>query len=68
MKLRTKFAKSVCMTILYIAVVSAVYVGLYKLTGEDITSDSYFIMLASSAILLHFMEKEEQEERNRNDL
>ena len=57
--LKIRFAKAVCLSALYIFLVFAVYVGTTKLCGQDLRADGSCVVLASSAILLHFMEKED---------
>lgn len=57
--LKIRFAKAVCLSALYIFLVFAVYVGMTKLCGQDLRADGFCVVLASSAILLHFMEKED---------
>ena len=62
MKFNIHYAKAVCLSILYIAIVFAVFIGVTKLFGQDISIDGLCMVLAMSAILLHFMEKEDEEE------
>lgn len=57
-----KYAKSVCLTIVYVAIVSIVFFGVGKLSGNDITIEEYTLMMAYSAILLHFMHEENKED------
>lgn len=57
-----KYAKSVCLTIVYVAIVSIVFFGVGKLSGNDITMEGYTLMIAYSAILLHFMHEEDKED------
>lgn len=57
-----KYAKSVCLTIAYVAIVSIVFFGVGKLSGNDITMEGYTLMIAYSAILLHFMHEENKED------
>ena len=59
--LKIRFAKAVCLSALYIFLIFAVYVGMTKLCGQDLRADGFCVVLASSAILLHFMEKEDDE-------
>ena len=61
--LKIRYAKAVCLSALYISLVLAVYVGLTKLCGQDLRADGFCMVLASSAILLHFMEKEDNESK-----
>ena len=61
--LKIKYAKAVCLSALYIFLVFVVYVGLTKLCGQDLRADGFCMVLASSAILLHFMEKEDNESK-----
>lgn len=56
-----KYAKSVCLTIVYVAIASIVFFGVGKLSGNDITMEGYTLMMAYSAILLHFMHEEDKE-------
>lgn len=57
-----KYAKSVCLTIVYVAIVSIVFFGVCKLSGSDITIEGYTLTMAFSAILLHFMHEEDKED------
>ena len=57
-----KYAKSVCLSILYIAIVSMVFYGVCKLLRSEITLDGYTLTLVFSSILLHFMHEEDKEE------
>ena len=59
--LKIKYAKAVCLSAFYTFVVFAVYIGITKLLGQDLRADGFCIVLASSAILIHFMEKEDSE-------
>lgn len=59
--LKIRFAKAVCLSALYIFLIFAVYAGMTKLCGQDLRADGFCVVLASSAILLHFMEKEDDE-------
>lgn len=59
-----KYAKSVCLTIVYAAIVSIVFFGICKLSGNDITIEGYTLMMAYSAILLHFMHEENKEDED----
>lgn len=61
--LKIRYAKAVCLSALYISLVLAIYVGLTKLCGQDLRADGFCAVLASSAILLHFMEKEDNESK-----
>ena len=63
--LKIRYAKAVCLSTLYIFLVLAVYVGLTKLCGQDLRTDGFCVVLASSAILLHFMEKEDNESKEK---
>ena len=58
-----RYAKAVCLSVLYIALVFAVCVGITKLCGRDLTADGLCMTFAFSAILLHFMEKENNESK-----
>lgn len=57
-----KYAKSVCLAIVYVAIVSIVFFGICKLSGADITIEGYTLTMAFSAILLHFMHEEDKED------
>ena len=57
-----KYAKSVCLSMLYIALVSMVFCGVCKLFRNDITLDGYTLTLVLSSIPLHFMHEEDKEE------
>ena len=59
--LKIKYAKAVCLSIAFILIVIGVFVGVRKLFGLDIDIDALTLTVASSAILLHFIDKEEQE-------
>ena len=59
--LKIRFAKAVCLSALYIFLIFAVYAGMTKLCGQNLRADGFCVVLASSAILLHFMEKEDDE-------
>ena len=58
-----RYAKAVCLSMLYIALVFAIYIGIVKLCGRDLTADGLCMTFAFSAILLHFMEKEDNESK-----
>lgn len=57
-----KYAKSVCLTIVYGAIVSISFFGICKLSGNDITIEGYTLTMVFSAILLHFMHEEDKED------
>lgn len=57
-----KYAKSVCLTMLYIALVSMVFYGVCKLFRSEITLNGYMLTMVFSSILLHFMHEEDKEE------
>ena len=59
--LKIKYARAVCFTIAYMLLVIGVSVGMYKLLGREINEDVIILTIASSAILLHFLDKEDQE-------
>lgn len=61
---RILFAKAVFLSLGYILLVIGVFVAISKLSGVDITLESVTLIIATSAILLHFMDKEiEEDER-----
>ena len=60
--LKIRYAKAVCLSVLYMFLVFAIYVGITKLCGQDLRVDEFCVVLASSAILLHFMQEEEDSE------
>ena len=60
--MKIKYAKSVCLTILYVLIVSLVYIGLSKLCGQEVSLNGLSITIASCGIFLHYMDKENQEE------
>lgn len=62
--LKIKYAKAVCLSMLYIAVVFAISIGTAKLCGKDLTADGLCMTFAFSAILLHFMGKEDNKNEN----
>lgn len=57
-----KYAKSVCWTTVFIAVVSAVFFGTYKLLRKEATFEEYTLTIALSSVLLHFMHEEDKED------
>jgi hypothetical protein len=59
--LKIRYAKAVCLSILYILLVSAVYVAVSKLAGLKISIDGITLNIACCGILLHFMDKENKE-------
>lgn len=61
--MKIKYAKAVFMSIGYILLIIGVFVVIAKLSGVDITLESVTLMIATSAILLHFMDKENQEQK-----
>lgn len=65
--LKIKYAKAVFMSIGYILLIIGVFVVVTKLSGVDITLESVTLMIATSAILLHFMDKETQEHRKEEE-
>lgn len=54
-----KIIKSTIKTCVYIAIVSGVYFGVNALLGEPYFQGEYAIVLSTSAILLHFLDKED---------
>ena len=60
MEIKIKYAKSACQTILYVLIVSAVYLGIEKLSGHVISISGLTLTIACSGILLHFMDKEDK--------
>lgn len=60
---RIPFAKAVFLSLGYILLVIGVFVAIAKLAGVDITLEGVTLMIAISAILLHFMGKENQEQK-----
>ena len=58
-----RYAKAVCLTIVYAAIVSIVFFGICKLSRNDITIEGYTLTMAFSAILLHFMHEEDKEDK-----
>ena len=60
--LKIRYAKAVCLSVIYIFIVLAVSIGVPKLFGQDMSIDGLCMTLAMSAILLHFMEKEDKED------
>ena len=62
---RILFAKAVFLSLGYILLVTGVFVVIEKLAGMDITLESVTLMIATSAILLHFMDKENQEQEDK---
>lgn len=60
--MKIMYAKSICLSILYILLVSAVYVAVSILAGQKISIDEITLIIACSGILLHFMDKEDKEE------
>ncbi len=53
-------AKAIFLSLVYILLVIGVYVAIAKLSGDDITLESVTLTIATSAILLHFMDEENQ--------
>ena len=62
-QLKILYAKAVFLSLGYILLVIGVFVAIAKLSGVDITLESVTLMIATSAILLHFMDKEKQEQK-----
>lgn len=60
--MKIKYAKSVCLSMLYILLVLAVYMAVSKLAGQEISIDGLTLSIACCGILLHFMDKENKEE------
>ena len=52
------YIKSICLSVLYILLVSAVYVAVSKLVGLKISIDGIICNIACCGILLHFIDKE----------
>lgn len=65
--LKIRYARAVCFTIAYTLLVIGVFVGMYKLLGLEINKDAMILTVASSAILLHFVDKETQEHRKEEE-
>lgn len=59
--LKFRYIKAICLSVFYIFLVLAVYAGLTELLGQDLRAEGLCMVLASSAILLHFMDKEGDE-------
>lgn len=57
-----KYAKSVCWAFVFVAVVSSVFFGTYKLLRKEATFEEYTLTIALSSVLLHFMHEEDKEE------
>ena len=64
---RILFAKAVFLSLGYILLVVGVFVAIEKLAGVDITLEGVTLMIATSAILLHFMDKEIQEQKKEDE-
>lgn len=62
MEIKIKYAKAACQTILYILLVSVIYLGISKLSGHVISIHGLTLTIACSGILLHFMDKEDKAE------
>lgn len=58
--MKIKYAKAVCLTAFYTLLVSVIYIGISKLFSCDISVDGLAMTVASSGILLHFIEKEDE--------
>lgn len=54
-----KIIKSTIKTCVYIAIVSGVYFGVNALLGNPYVQEGYAIVLSMSAIMLHFLDKED---------
>lgn len=69
--MKNRYAKSVCLSALYITLVTLIYLGISRLFSKDISVDGLIMTLSASTILLHFMDKEDKEEnecQNSNDM